>query len=102
MLEVQLAPIYGGIRGQLGALYDYKLSDRFRLRGYADAYFHQASPSVFTLRSGVNVDIRVGKMSRVSVGGIWWNADQHAIDMKTMKSVRSNDFLPTLDFIWAG
>ena len=101
-LEVALAPYITGFRGQVGALYDYKWSDRLRLRGYADAYFHRAAPSVLTLRGGLNVDIRVGKMSRLSVGGVWWNADQQAIDETTLERVRSNDFLPTIDFIWAG
>lgn len=102
VLEVQLAPIYGGVRGQVGMLYDYKVSNVFRLRGYADAYVQRASPSVLTLRGGLNVDIRLGKMSRVSLGGLWWNADQHAVDPQTFQRVRSNDFLPTVDFIWAG
>jgi len=101
-LEVALAPYITGFRGQVGALYDYKLNELFRLRGHADAFFHRAAPSVLTLRGGLNVDIRVGRMSRLSVGGVWWNADQHAINERTLERVRSNDFLPTLDFIWAG
>jgi hypothetical protein len=33
---------------------------------------------------------------------MWWNADEHEIDPATHEPVRSNLFVPTLDFIWAG
>lgn len=101
-LEMQVTPLVTGIRGQLGALYDHRLSERVRLRGYVDAFLHRAQPSVLTIRAGLNVDVRVGRKSRLTFGGVLWNADQHAIDRTTMQRVRSTDFLPTVDFIWAG
>jgi hypothetical protein len=33
---------------------------------------------------------------------MWWNSDSRAIDYRTHQHVRSNDFFPTIDFIWAG
>ncbi|MHB8878566.1 MAG: hypothetical protein ACYC8T_33120 [Myxococcaceae bacterium] len=101
-LETELAPVMSKYRFRFGGLYDYRLSERWRLRGYADIFVTGATPSPLTFRAGANAEFRVGKSSRVSFGGVWWNSDQHAIDHKTMQPVRSNDFLPTLDFIWAG
>jgi hypothetical protein len=101
-LETELAPITTGYRFRLGGIYDYRLSESWRLRGYADVFVHGANPSPVTVRAGAAVELRVGKMSRVTAGAVWWNADQQAIDTKTWQHVRSNDFLPTLDFIWAG
>ena len=102
LLDLELSPMLTGYRFRFGGLYDYRLSERWRLRGYADIYVHGAMPSPWTLRAGANVELRVGKSSRLSAGAVWWNSDQHAIDTTTWQHVRSNDFLPTLDFIWAG
>lgn len=100
-LEVELAPALHGFRAHWGALYDRRLSDRFRARVYADVFVHAARPSPFTLRGGAGIDLRVGTMSRFTLGAVWWNSDQHSLDGDGRR-VRSNDFLPTLDFIWAG
>lgn len=101
-LDVLFAPTLSRYRARLGAAYDYPLSDRWRVRAYGDLFLHGANPSPFTLRAGAGVDLRIGRMSRLAVGGVWWSSDQHAIDPTTLQRVRSNDFLPTLDFIWAG
>jgi hypothetical protein len=101
-LEMLLAPALHGYRGRVGAAYDHPFTERLRGRLYADGFVHQARPSPLTLRGGVNLDLGVGRQSRLTLGVVWWNADQHAIDPATGRRHRSNDFLPTLDFIWAG
>jgi hypothetical protein len=99
-LEVLLAPALAGWRAHAGALYDLPLSARLRGRAYADLYLHKARPSPVTFRVGLGLDVGVGESSRFTVGAQWWNSDQHARDMATGERHRSNDFVPTLDFIW--
>jgi hypothetical protein len=101
-IDVLFAPALTGWRTRLGALYDLGLSPSWRLRGYADLWLHGAQPSNWTLDAGLGFDFAVGRSSRVTFGVMWWNGDQHAIDSETGARERSNDFLPTLDFIWAG
>jgi len=101
-IDVLFAPALTGWRTRVGALYDLSLTGALRLRGYADLWLHGRQPSLWTVDAGVGIDIAVGKASRFTLGVIWWNGDQNAIDERTHEHVRSNDFLPTLDFIWAG
>jgi hypothetical protein len=100
-LDVLFAPALTGWRTRLGALYDYALAPGWRLRGYADLWLHGAQPSIWTVDAGVGVDVAVGKGSRFTLGAIWWNADQHEMDPVTHEHTRSNEVLPTIDFIWA-
>lgn len=101
-LDVLFAPALSGWRTRLGALYDLSLTQRLRLRGYADLWLHGKQPSNWTTDAGLGLDFAVGRSSRFTLGVIWWNGDQHAVDEESGARVRSNDFLPTLDFIWAG
>ena len=57
----------------------------------------------------LGLDIAVFQQSRIAVGALWANSDQGATELKTSADgfservrVRSNNILPTLDFIWAG
>ncbi len=109
-LDVLMAPelsgnpkhIVTGYRVHVGGLYDRPLTDSLRMRGYLDGYLHGAQPSPFTISAGVGLDYAVGKQSRVTIGGVWYNADTGDIDLATHQHKRSNDFFPTIDFIWAG
>lgn len=101
-LNVLFAPVLTGWRARIGAVYDASLSPSWRLRGYADLWLHGRQPSLFTVDAGLGLDFAVGESSRVSFGAMWWNADEHEIDPATHEPVRSNLFVPTLDFIWAG
>jgi hypothetical protein len=114
-LELLFAPVTGGYRGRLGAIYDRKLSPRWRLRGYADLYLHGSgelhdrgdspfgsSPHA-TTRLGLGADVALGwrRTNRLTFGVAWWNYAQHEIDPNTFEARRSNDIFPTVDFIWA-
>ena len=61
------------------------------------------------LTAHVGLDIAVFKHSRIALGVLWANYDQGATAVGTDKDgfaervrTRSNNFLPTLDFIWGG
>ena len=65
------------------------------------------SPWIFTAHLGL--DIAVFKQSRITIGAYWANYDQGKSVVVTgtdgfseRKRVRSNNFLPTIDYIWAG
>jgi hypothetical protein len=112
-LNLLMAPVLTGIRTRFGALVDRALSPRVRLRLYADLYVHgrtgiQVAPAALgwsnvTTRAGVGIDFAPGarRKNRVTLGVAWWNSDQHEIDEVTFARVRSNEFWPTFDFIWA-
>jgi hypothetical protein len=101
-----LSPIYGRVRVRLQASYDAGLClDWLRGRIWTAVSLHGTtydSPSPIAINAGLNFDVAVGKQSRVTLGVMWWNADTQEMDMKTHAHVRSNDFFPTIDFIWAG
>jgi hypothetical protein len=112
-LNLLMAPVLTGIRTRAGVLVDRAIGDRFRVRGYADLYLHGRSAlamgpdaltwSNVTTRAGAGVDFAPGarRKNRITVGVAWWNSDQHEIDPATFARVRSNEFWPTFDFIWA-
>jgi hypothetical protein len=98
-LELLLAPVLSEYRARVGGIYDHAIAPRWRGRLYVDGYaVGRNSPS--TLRAGAAVDWGLFARSRLTLGVVWWNSNQHARDPVTGQGVRSNDFLPTLDFIW--
>jgi hypothetical protein len=114
-LELLFAPVTGGYRGRVGAMYDRRLGRRWRARGYADLYLTgsgelhdpgdnplHGSPRL-TTRVGGGVDFALGRRlkNRLTFGVAWWNYYQHEIDPITFHTRRSNDIFPTIDFIWA-
>lgn len=114
-LDLLFAPVLRGFRGHLGGGYDRELLPWLRVRATVDAYVVGRQPdgyaqsSQFIFSSHLGFDIKVGEQSRLTLGAIWWNWDQFKTDVRTGANgfaervrVRSNDFLPTLDFIWAG
>jgi len=63
----------------------------------------------FIVTAHLGLDIAVFKYSRITVGALWANYDQGQTAVVTNADgfsdrirVRSNNILPTLDFIWAG
>lgn len=101
-LEMVFATAAGGYRVRVGGAYDAALGERWRLRGYADGFLipsRELSPLAF--RIGAEAHLLVGRASRFAFGVVYWNADQGDYDPATGGRLRSNDFLPTLDFIWA-
>lgn len=124
-LDLLLAAPLTGFLGGMGAAYDASLSRRLRLRAALNLYVSGAAntqlfvdgtsvgplaprdPIIVTAHVGL--DIAVFKHSRITVGVLWANYDQGATAVALDKDgfaerarVRSNNFLPTLDYIWAG
>lgn len=123
-LEILFAAPLTGFCGRVGGAYDHAFGDRFRLRGEVNLYLTgqqgtlsvdgvdvgaiaAISPFIFTAHLGL--DIAVFKYSRITLGALFANYDQGATQVVTRADgfsdrvrVRSNNILPTLDFIWAG
>ncbi|MDP2275717.1 MAG: hypothetical protein Q8N23_25720 [Archangium sp.] len=123
-LEILFAAPLTGFCGRLGGAYDHAFGDRLRLRGEVNLYVTgqqgnlevegqnlgpvaAISPFIFTAHLGL--DIAVFQYSRITVGALFANYDQGATQVTTRADgfsertrVRSNNILPTLDFIWAG
>ena len=123
-LEIVLAAPLTGFCGRMGGAYDHAFGDRLRLRGEVNLYITgqqgnltvdgtnvgpvaAISPYIFTAHLGL--DIAVFQYSRITVGALFANYDQGATQVKTGADgfservrVRSNNILPTLDFIWSG
>lgn len=113
-LNVLMAPVLTGVRARVGALAERPLGERVRVRVYGDLYVHGRTSilqppaglswSNLTARLGLGVDVLLGplRLNRLTLGVAWWNSDQHEIDVATFERVRTNEFWPTLDFVWAG
>jgi hypothetical protein len=123
-LDLVLAAPLTGFRSRVGGAYDHAFNERLRLRGELNLYVTGSqghlivsgqdvgpiaaiSPLVLTAHLGL--DIAVFQHSRLTAGVLWANADQGATRVlqgadgfSERVRVRSNDFLPTLDFIWEG
>lgn len=113
-LNLLMAPVLTGARAHVGVLVDRVLTNALRLRGYGDAFvIGQSSPqsavhglgwSNLVTRVGMGLDFAPGRrrLNRLTLGVAWWNSEQHEIDAATFERVRTNEFWPTVDFIWAG
>ncbi len=123
-LEIVFAAPLTGFLGRAGASYDHAFGDILRLRLELNAYLtgQQGNLSVSGINQGLvapinpfiftthlNLDIAVFKQSRIALGVLWANYDQGATEVRTGSDgfservrVRSNNFLPTVDFIWSG
>jgi hypothetical protein len=122
-LDLLLAAPLTGVCARLGGAYDHAFGDTFRLRGEANVYVTGgqgtlvvsgqpigaiAPISNLVVTAHVGLDIAVFKQSRITVGVLWANADQGATQVvrgadgfSERVRVRSNNFLPTLDYLWA-
>ncbi|ATB30347.1 hypothetical protein [Melittangium boletus] len=123
-LELLLAAPLTGLSTRVGGAYDHALTERLRVRGELNLYVTGsqghlvvsgqdvgaiAAMSPLFVTAHVGFDLAVFRHSRVTLGAMWANADQGATKLVTgadgyseRQRVRSNDFMPTLDFIWAG
>lgn len=123
-LDILLAAPLTGVCARAGGAYDHAFGDTFRLRGEANLYVTGgqgnlnvdgasvgpiAPLSELIVTAHVGLDIAVFKQSRITVGVLWANYDQGqsttvkgADGFSERVRVRSNNFLPTLDYIWAG
>ncbi len=124
-LDLLMAAPLTGFLGGFGGAYDAALTRRLRLRAALNFYVSGAANQSlyadgavvgpiaprdpFTVTAHVGLDIAVFKHSRITLGVLWANYDQGATAVTKDKDgyaervrVRSNNFLPTLDYIWAG
>lgn len=123
-LDILFAAPLTGFCARVGGAYDHALGETFRLRGEANLFVTGpqgnlvaggtsmgpiAPVSQLIVTAHVGLDIAVFKQSRITVGALWANYDQGqsvvvkgADGFSDRVRVRSNNFLPTLDFIWAG
>lgn len=123
-LEILFAAPLTGVCARVGGAYDHALGETFRLRGEANLYLTggQGNLSLLGTNAGpiapvsqliftahVGVDIAVFKQSRITAGVLFANYDQGGSDVvkgadgfSERVRVRSNNVLPTIDYIWAG
>lgn len=123
-LDLLLAAPLTGLCTRLGGAYDHAFGERLRLRGEFNVYVTGGQGDLLVasadvgplaainpviLTAHVGLDIAVFKQSRVTVGALWANYDQgqtvvvaDADGFSKRVPVRSNNFLPTVDYIWAG
>lgn len=123
-LDILLAAPLTGLCTRVGGAYDHAFGERLRLRGELNVYvtggqgdlvvagvdkgpLAAINPVIVTAHVGL--DIAVFKQSRITVGALWANYDQGQTAVTTdadgfsrRVAVRSNNFLPTVDYIWAG
>jgi hypothetical protein len=108
---VRFAPALGGWRTEFRAAYDHAVLDVLRVRGELGAYWiarPEDDPLSPLFVSGyLGVDVRTSEHTRVTAGAMWWNADKHERVVTTgadgfaeVRYPRSNEFWPTVDFIW--
>lgn len=123
-LDILFAAPLTGFLGRFGGAYDHAFGQYLRLRLEANVYLTGTqgnlnvdgrdvgplaplSPWIFT--SHLGLDIAVFKQSRITVGVYWANYDQGKTEVRKGADgfservpVRSNNILPTIDYIWAG
>jgi hypothetical protein len=123
-LEIAMAAPFTGFCGRMGAAYDHAFGERLRLRGEVNLYvtgqqgnltvdgtnvgpLAPISPYIFTAHLGL--DIAVFEQSRITVGALYANYDRGETKVVTGADgfservrVRSNNILPTIDYIWSG
>jgi len=123
-LDLLLAAPLTGVCARVGGSYDHALGDTFRIRGEANLYITGAQGNLYDsgktlgaiaplseliVTAHVGLDIAVFKQSRITVGVLFANYEQGASQVvkgadgfSDRVRVRSNNILPTLDYIWAG
>lgn len=110
-VTVQFAPFLGQWRARLRWAYDHAVLDGLRLRAEVGAHWvgrPADDPLSRLFVSGyAGLDLRTTETTRLTAGAMWWNADKHERVVTTgpdgfaeVAYVRSNEFWPTLDFVW--
>ncbi|MDP3236557.1 MAG: hypothetical protein Q8S33_01130 [Myxococcales bacterium] len=123
-LDILLAAPLTGVCARVGGAYDHALGDTFRVRAEANLFItggqgnlNEAGTNLGALAplsqlivtAHLGLDIAVFKQSRITVGVLYANHDTGASQVvpgpdgfSDRVRVRSNNILPTLDYIWAG
>ncbi|MCA2980081.1 MAG: hypothetical protein INH41_31750 [Myxococcaceae bacterium] len=122
-LDLLLAAPLTGFCARVGGAWDHAFGERLRLRGEANLFVTGAQGTLVVsgqpvgpiapisnvvVTAHLGLDIAVFQQSRVTVGVLWANADQGASQVVRQADGfservrgRSNNILPTVDYIWA-
>lgn len=119
-LDLVFAPALTGWRARVGVGYDHALSARLRGHGEVNVYATGRNPDGWAQPADVDgtgvplyvsahagVDVALSEQARLTFGVIWYNYQQFATRLVTdeegfssFERTRSNNVLPTIDFIW--
>jgi len=109
-LDLAWAAAFNGWHVRAGGRYDRLVTDSIRVSGELNLHMVGATPaperSPWTLSAHIGADFAVGESSRFTIGVMYFNSDQRATELVekdgyvVRESIRSNDFYPTIDFIW--
>jgi hypothetical protein len=111
-LELLFAPASKSFRAHLGARYDRAVLSWLRLSTEIDFYLTGEGPSPgrspFVFAAHLGVDVQTTKHTRLTLGAKYFNSDLKEAEIEIDQAgfsrlvhIRSNDFYPTLDFIWS-
>lgn len=119
-LDLVFAPALTGFRARLGGSYDQALTSRLRVKGEFNLYATGGNPEGFAQPADVDgtgiplyvyahagLDVALSARARLAFGVAWYNYQQFGTKLvtgddgfSTYERVRSNNVLPTVDFIW--
>jgi len=111
-LELLFAPASRRFRAHVGGRYDRAVLPWLRLSAELDLYLTGEGPqpgrSPFILAAHLGADFRTSTHTRFTIGAKYFNSDlkQGQLEVSDegyteLVHVRSNDFYPTIDFIWS-
>ncbi|MFM2153663.1 MAG: hypothetical protein RL199_2098 [Pseudomonadota bacterium] len=109
-VDLLFAPALNGWRAHVGGRVNHALSRRYSVDGELNAFVVGPSGdrNPFTLSAHAGLDVAVGEASRFTLGVMYFNSDQREVRLRrdadgfsTVRHVRSNEFWPTIDFIWS-
>ncbi|MCK6547020.1 hypothetical protein L6R52_14315 [Myxococcota bacterium] len=111
-LDLLLAPIFQGHRVHAGLRYDRRVLDGLRVASELSLYHVGRGPephrSPWVLRLWAGADLGLTSSLRLTAGVAYYDSDQRrrvieedAEGFSHFVDVRSHDFAPTLDLIWA-
>ena len=109
-VDLRFAPALNGWRAHVGGRVDRALTHRLSVDGELHGYVVGASGNrnPLTLAAHAGLDVAVGAASRFTLGVMYFNSDQRAVRIvkdadgfSTVRNVRTNEFWPTIDFIWS-
>lgn len=118
--DLLLAPALTGLRARVGGAFDQGLNAHLRVRGEVNLYATGRNPEGHAQPADVDgtgiplyvsahagLDWAMSDRARLTFGVLWYNYQQFetriatdADGFSTYARVRSNNILPTIDFIW--
>lgn len=119
-LDLVFAPALTGFRARMGAGFDQALTEKLRVKGELNVYATGGNPEGYAQPADVDgtgvplyvyahagLDVALSPRARLAFGVAWYNYQQFGRKLvtgddgfSTYERVRSNNVLPTVDFIW--